>query len=140
MSPSAILSEASRRGIKLAVLGDGLTVNAPKGSIDPEFRLRLTEAKSDLLRLLTIEPTATPGWNLSPDFPIHRIRRLLRLEQVGLAEGLPVDEVRRLAIQAVFSEIACDNPEPEPVPEPDTRDVFRPGIDTWHLTDWRFKP
>jgi hypothetical protein len=53
MNASTLLADLHRRGIKLSVSGERLSIDAPKGSVTPDLRSALTEHKPDLIRLLT---------------------------------------------------------------------------------------
>lgn len=59
MNAVDLLAEVSRAGIHLTRRGDKLHVSAPRGTVTPALRERLTQAKPELLRLLP-DPNARP--------------------------------------------------------------------------------
>ncbi len=50
-----ILAECDRLGVRLAVDGDALKVDAPKGAVTDELKERLRANKADILRQLAVD-------------------------------------------------------------------------------------
>jgi len=56
MSPTDLLTEVSRLGIRLEAQGKDVRYKAPKGALTPELRERLRSHKASLRQLLTAPP------------------------------------------------------------------------------------
>ena len=56
MTAESLLTELRSRGAKLAVAGDRLHIEAPRGTVSPELLVELRAHKAELLRLLTWPP------------------------------------------------------------------------------------
>ena len=52
MRAALLLSELSRRGVRLEAAGDRLRFDAPKGVLTPELRREMVEHKAELLELV----------------------------------------------------------------------------------------
>ncbi|NJK64764.1 MAG: hypothetical protein HC921_20525 [Synechococcaceae cyanobacterium SM2_3_1] len=52
MDVADLLIDLAQKGVKLSLEGDNLKIHAPKGSITPEIRKILVEAKQDIISWL----------------------------------------------------------------------------------------
>jgi len=55
MNASTLLADLCRRGIRLSVSGERLSVDAPKGAVTSDLRTALVEHKAALIQLLSAD-------------------------------------------------------------------------------------
>src|SRR4051794_35840688 len=52
MNAATLLADLCRRGVRLSVSGERLSIDAPRGTVTADLRAALIEHKADLIRLL----------------------------------------------------------------------------------------
>ena len=96
MNTAALLSEVTRRGIKLEPDGDALCYTAPKDVLTPELMAELKAHKTELLGILRSEAPATRG--------VYEYKLTDSLSWlVLLAPGVDLNNARR-TLEAQFGE------------------------------------
>lgn len=69
MTAAKLLADLRAQGIRLAINGDRIHIDAPKGKLTPELRAVIVEHKAEILAILAAETTSTSIENASPPTP-----------------------------------------------------------------------
>jgi len=87
MSTAELLTDLQSRGVTITAEGDRLKIKAPKGTITPELRERLTASKSDIIAALQmpsrpeLEAICRRACADFPDVEPERLRRFLEVAE-----------------------------------------------------------
>lgn len=113
MTLAALVASASRRGVRLAVSGDRLRIEAPPGAITPGLREALAIHKPDLIRWLIQEHNAAARALLDRFFTGEIVPRLAALSAAGVLPALArdpdwLDMERQWTDAAPVSAVRCD--------------------------------